>query len=40
MDNNNASVAIPDFTDGRWINRTDVVRGKYCLEEVCEDCFD
>ena len=32
-------VAIPDFTDGRWINRTDVVRGKYCLDEVCEEAF-
>ncbi len=32
-------VAIPDFTDGRWINRKDVVRGKYCLDEVCEECF-
>ena len=32
-------VPIPDFTDGRWINRNDVVRGKYCLDEVCEDCF-
>ena len=32
-------VAIPDSTDGRWINRNDVVRGQYCLDDVCEECF-
>lgn len=30
-------VAIPDYTSGKWINREPIVRGKYCLEEVCED---
>ena len=33
-------VAIPDFTSGKWIKRKPYVRGKYCLEEVCYDCFD
>ncbi len=29
-------VAIPDFTNGRWIHREPALRGKYCLDEVCE----
>ncbi|MFA6929974.1 MAG: Gfo/Idh/MocA family oxidoreductase [Lentisphaeria bacterium] len=32
-------VAIPDFTEGRWIAREPVVKGTYCLEEVCEEYF-
>jgi hypothetical protein len=35
-----APVAIPDFTYGKWINRKPYVRSKYCLEEVCYDCFN
>ena len=31
-----APVAIPDFTNGRWINREPVVEGHYCLDKVCE----
>ncbi len=33
-------VPIPDFTNGKWIEREPVVRGKYCLDEVCEEFFD
>ncbi len=33
-------VPIPDFTNGMWIDREPYRRGKYCLEEVCEDCFE
>lgn len=29
-------VAIPDFTNGRWINRDDIVEGTYCLDKVCK----
>ena len=32
-------VPVPDFTDGRWIDREPYRRGKYCLNEVCTDCF-
>ena len=32
-----APVEIPDFTRGKWQNREPVARGKYCLDEVCED---
>ena len=28
-------VAIPDFTNGKWIKREPVVEGTYCLEKVC-----
>ncbi|HBL83598.1 MAG: glycosyl hydrolase [Clostridiales bacterium GWF2_38_85] len=35
-----APVAIPDFTNGKWIDRRPPVRGRYCLEEVCEDSMD
>ncbi|MGI5893934.1 MAG: Gfo/Idh/MocA family protein [Candidatus Merdivicinus sp.] len=31
-----APVAIPDFTNGRWINREPVVEGHYCLDKICE----
>lgn len=29
-------VAIPDFTNGKWINRKPAPEGKYCLAKVCE----
>ncbi|MBO5649332.1 MAG: Gfo/Idh/MocA family oxidoreductase, partial [Clostridia bacterium] len=29
-------VAIPDFTNGKWVRREPYVRSRYCLEEVCE----
>ena len=32
-----APVAIPDFTNGRWIGREPAVKGKYCLDEICAD---
>lgn len=28
-------VAIPDFTNGRWINREPAPEGPYCLAKVC-----
>lgn len=34
-----APVPVPDFTNGRWIDREDFRRGMYCLEEVCEECY-
>ncbi len=33
-------VPIPDFTNGMWIDREPYRRGKYCLEEVCNDYFE
>ncbi len=33
-------VPVPDFTCGMWIEREPYRRGKYCLEEVCEDFFE
>ncbi len=33
---NGAPVEIPDFTGGKWLNREPVVKGDYCLDEVCE----
>ena len=30
-------IDFPDFTDGKWQNREPVTRGKYCLDEICED---
>jgi hypothetical protein len=30
-------VAIPDFTNGRWINREPAPEGKYCLTKVCKE---
>ena len=35
--NNGASVEIPDFTNGKYKHREPVIRGKYCLDEICED---
>jgi len=32
-------VPVPDFTNGMWIDREPFRRGKYCLDEVCDDCF-
>ncbi len=32
-----ASVPIPDFTHGLWETDRPVLRGKYCLDEICED---
>ena len=32
-------VAIPDFTDGKWIDPRPIVRGRYCLEAGCEEFF-
>ena len=29
-------VPIPDFTNGRWINREPIVEGTYCLDKVCK----
>ena len=34
---NGAPVDFPDFTKGKWQSREPVVKGKYCLDEVCED---
>jgi hypothetical protein len=31
-----AVVSFPDFTNGRWIARSDVKESKYCLEKICE----
>ena len=33
-------VAIPDFTNGKWMKKRPYVRSKYCLEEVCDDLFE
>lgn len=33
-------VPVPDFTNGLWIEREPYRRGQFCLEEVCNDCFD
>ena len=30
-------VEFPDFTCGKWIRREPPIRGKYCLDEICED---
>jgi len=30
-------VAIPDFSNGRWMERNDSTKGKYSLREICED---
>jgi predicted dehydrogenase len=32
-------VAIPDFTNGRWFEREEIVPGLYCLDRVCEELF-
>lgn len=33
-------VPVPDFTNGMWIDREPYRRGKYCLEEICNDYFE
>ncbi|MCR5485202.1 MAG: Gfo/Idh/MocA family oxidoreductase [Clostridiales bacterium] len=33
-------VPVPDFTNGMWIEREPYRRGKFCLDEVCRDCFE
>ena len=33
-------VPIPDFTNGMWIDRTPYHRGIFCVNEVCDDCFE
>ena len=35
--NGGAPVEFPDFTNGKWQSREPVTRGKYCLDEICED---
>ncbi|MBQ7335296.1 MAG: Gfo/Idh/MocA family oxidoreductase [Clostridia bacterium] len=32
-----APVDVPDFTRGKWFRREPAVKGKYCLDEICED---
>lgn len=32
-------VPVPDFTNGAWIDREPFRRGKYCLDDVCEEFF-
>lgn len=36
----NAPVVFPDFTNGKWIDREPSRRGKFCLDEVCEEFFE
>ena len=31
------SVEVPDFTNGKWMNREPDVLGKYCLSQVCDE---
>ena len=33
-------VPVPDFTNGRWFTRDDIVPGPYCLDEVCWKYFE
>ncbi len=35
--NEGRSVDFPDFTNGKWKNREPIVRGKYCLDKVCDE---
>lgn len=35
-----APVPFPDFTNGMWIDREPYRRGIFCLDEVCNDCFE
>ena len=35
-----APVPIPDFTYGKWIKRGPIVRSKYCLDDICTECFE
>lgn len=32
-----APVEFPDFTKGKWVKREEIVKCKYCLDEVCVD---
>ena len=32
-------VPIPDFTNGMWTCRAPYHRSRYCLDDVCEECF-
>lgn len=34
-----APVPVPDFTDGYWIEREPIERGRYCVDDVCEEFF-
>ena len=34
-----APVAFPDFTNCKWIDRSPCRRSRFCLDEVCEECF-
>jgi predicted dehydrogenase len=34
-----APVPVPDFTLGRWIAREPLVRGRYCLDDICWETF-
>ena len=33
-------VPIPDFTNGEWIDRRPFRRGQFCVNAVCEECFE
>lgn len=33
-------LAIPDFTNGMWIDREPFRRGRYCLEDVCNEFYE
>ena len=35
-----ATLPVPDFTKGRWISREPVRRSRYCLDEICDECFE
>ena len=35
--NEDRSVDFPDFTNGKWKEREPIVRGKYCLDTVCDE---
>lgn len=35
-----AVVTFPDFTDGRWIDREPYRRGRFCLDEICDEFFE
>ncbi len=33
-------VAIPDFTNGKWVKNRPITRGKYCLDDICDEFFN
>ncbi len=33
-------VPFPDFTNGMWIDRAPSRRGKFCLEQICDEFFE